>query len=498
MRGEDIKERKPYRRVWFQPRHPSRAWVVRTPKCPLKAQSLDVDVLGDMAPSTLFRRTLAATLLACSVAVLLVPTPAAAGTPAEDEYAFLQKHNQARASAGVPAMTWDAELAVTARSWSQHMASQGQISHDPGLAEDANRVEPDWRSVGENVGVGYSVTSLFDAFMNSSGHRANILKSAYNRVGIGVVHSGGKIWVTVRFLQGPAISGTTGTTLPGMPTALTGDFNGDGREDVLAYGPGSATDELWFGTATHDMVRKSVSVSGQYWAFTGDFDGDGKTSIFWYGPGSTADKIWTWNGTGWSSQSVNVGGVYQPLSGDFDDDGRDDVLWYGPGSKTDKYWYGTATDGFTAASTTVAGTYRPVVGNLDGRHGDDIFWYGPGSAGDYIFFSTGVRGRVTNVKQSVGGGYTPVSGDYNGNGVDDVLWYAPGTSQDATWYMSTTQGAHSTVLRTVNGQSYLPAAGDLNGNRADDVVWFLPAGAAGDPLWWSAPGSTSASPDTVS
>ncbi len=454
----------------------------------------------EMAPTTTLRRAFATVLLACSVAILLAPSPGAAGTPAQDEYSFLREHNEARVARGLRAMNWDSSLASTARSWSQHMASQGRISHDPDLAGDAGRVEPDWRSVGENVGVGYSVSSLFDAFMNSSGHRANILSSSFNRIGIGVVHSGGKIWVTVRFLQGPAISGSTGLAPPpiaGFPTALTGDFNGDGRGDLLAYGPGSKLDELWFGAANRDLVARSVNVAGQYWPFTGDFDADGKTDIFWYGPGSTKDAIWTWNGTGWSSRSVTVNGVYFPISGDFDGDGRGDVLWYGPGTKTDAYWYGNADDSFSQVSTRVNGTYRPVAGNFDGRLGDDIFWYGPGSAGDYLHYSKGVRGSYTNVAQSVAGSYRPIAGDYNGNGVEDVFWYAPGTTRDATWYMSTTQGAHTTVLRTVNGSSYVPGSADFDGNSADDLLWFAPSSAAGDPLWWSSPGSTGTSPSSV-
>jgi hypothetical protein len=454
-----------------------------------------------MSPTTLARRTLALALLLCSLAVFLVPGPAGAATPAEDEYAFLQKHNQARVSRGIPAMTWDAELAATSRSWSRHMAGQGKISHDPNLAGVATSVDPNWRSAGENVGVGYSVSSLFDAFMNSSGHRANILKSTYNRVGIGVVHSGGKIWVTVRFLQGPAISGTTGltkpsTSLPGLPGPLTGDFDADGESDLLTYGPGSKIDELWFGDTDRDMAYRKVSVGGQYWPFTGDFDGDGKTEIFWYGPGSNKDLIWEWHGTGWASRDLKVSGVYRPLPGDFDGDGNDDILWYGAGTKTDAFWFGQDNGAFSPQSVTVNGTYRPVTGDLDGRNGDDIFWYGPSTTADLVWFSTGERGRFSPERESVAGSYEPVTGDFNGNGVDDIFWYAPGTTQDATWFMSEERGEHRTVLRSVSGK-YLPASGDFEGNDADDMVWFAPSSAAGDPMWYGRPGSTSASPSTV-
>ena len=452
-----------------------------------------------MSPTTIVRRTLATALLVCSFAALLAPTPAGAATPADDEQSFLQLHNQARTSRGLPAMRWDAGLADTARSWSRTMASQGGISHDPDLAGDAGRVEPDWRRVGENVGVGYSPATLFKAFMDSSPHRANILNSSYNRVGIGVVHSGGKTWVTVRFLQGPAIAGTTGMPKPpppGLPTALTGDFDADGEEDLLSYGPGSKVDEMWFGDTDRDMSYRSVSVGGQYWPFTADLDGDGKTEIFWYGPGTNKDLIWEWNGSGWSSRDLTINGVYKPLPGDFDGDGRDDILWYGAGKMTDVFWYSNADGSFTQETVTVNGTYRPVAGDFDGQHGDDVFWYGPKTSADLLWLSTGVRGSFSPSRQSVAGSYLPVAGDYNGNGVEDIFWYAPGTTRDATWYMSDTPGAHTTVMRSVGG-SYLPAAGDLEGNGADDMVWFAPTSASGDPLWWSKPGSTSASPSTV-
>src|SRR3546814_14143544 len=46
--------------------------------------------------------------------------------------------------------------------------------------------------------------------MNSPAHRDNVMSPRFNRVGVGVVHANGKLWVAVRFLDGPAISGSTG------------------------------------------------------------------------------------------------------------------------------------------------------------------------------------------------------------------------------------------------------------------------------------------------
>ena len=70
-------------------------------------------------------------------------------------------------------------------------------------------VEPNWQLIGENIGFGYSVQSLNDSLMASTGHRANIMGN-YNRVGVGVVVQGTHLWVTFDFLKGPPITGSTG------------------------------------------------------------------------------------------------------------------------------------------------------------------------------------------------------------------------------------------------------------------------------------------------
>ncbi len=168
-----------------------------------------------------------ALVLALLLSVFGTATPAGA-TPASDESELLTLMNQSRTGAGLPPMVSDGALAATSRSWSSIMAGQNRLFHDSNLAAVATSVEPAWRSVGENVGTGFSTQQLHDAFMGSTAHRANIMSGRFNRVGIGVVHAGGKTWVTVRFLEGPAISGTTGldpVLEPLPPTPIRGIEN---------------------------------------------------------------------------------------------------------------------------------------------------------------------------------------------------------------------------------------------------------------------------------
>jgi uncharacterized protein YkwD len=53
--------------------------------------------------------------------------------------------------------------------------------------------------LGENVGYGYTVTSLHKMFMDSAGHKKNILNSKYKFVGVGAKKAHGWLWVTVVF-----------------------------------------------------------------------------------------------------------------------------------------------------------------------------------------------------------------------------------------------------------------------------------------------------------
>jgi uncharacterized protein YkwD len=91
----------------------------------------------------------------------------------------------------------NSRLSLVAQRHSARMAKLNRLHHNPNLVKDVGDMP--WKILGENVGVGSTVNTLHKAFMNSPSHRANILRSAYRLVGIGVLSSGGRTWVTVVF-----------------------------------------------------------------------------------------------------------------------------------------------------------------------------------------------------------------------------------------------------------------------------------------------------------
>lgn len=137
-------------------------------------------------------------ILLTTLMVIGVMAPAAAAASYEND--ALALINTTRTANGLAPVAMHSDLTDDALAWSHHMQSTGSLSHNPGLSS----VTADWDKLGENVGVGVSIDSLHTAFMNSSGHRGNILGD-YDYVGIAVVEeTSSKLWITVVFMKGIA------------------------------------------------------------------------------------------------------------------------------------------------------------------------------------------------------------------------------------------------------------------------------------------------------
>jgi uncharacterized protein YkwD len=108
--------------------------------------------------------------------------------------------NQARSSAGRKTLRWDGALASIARWRSKDMITRNYFSHDiPG----GGRVFDTMTARG-------STAQIQQMFMNSSGHRSNILGKAWDRIGIGAYKGpGGKKMWTVLFADACGSSGGT-------------------------------------------------------------------------------------------------------------------------------------------------------------------------------------------------------------------------------------------------------------------------------------------------
>lgn len=127
-------------------------------------------------------------------------------TSASDEQQALALLNQDRAKNGLSALKANAQLTALARSYAQDMIKRGYFSHynpeGQSPFDRLNKAGISYKSAGENIGINTSVSGAETSFMNSSGHRANILNSGYTEAGVGVVRtSNGQVYVVQEFIS---------------------------------------------------------------------------------------------------------------------------------------------------------------------------------------------------------------------------------------------------------------------------------------------------------
>jgi uncharacterized protein YkwD len=116
------------------------------------------------------------------------------------EGAVLAIVNNERAKAGCKALTVDGRLAAAARKHSADMVKRHYFSHTtPDGVTMAKRIDNEgyrWSTIGENIAAGQpNATEVMKAWMNSPGHRANILNCKFQQIGIGVAFDGRRpVW----------------------------------------------------------------------------------------------------------------------------------------------------------------------------------------------------------------------------------------------------------------------------------------------------------------
>ncbi len=129
--------------------------------------------------------------------------PSAAFKLTDDEKAILDLTNAARKENELPPLTANPTLTKAARLHSLNMAKQRKMSHKLDDKTPFDRIEAvgyKYNRAGENVAYGssgVSIQEIFEGWMDSPGHRANILNRGYTEIGIGIGVNGSKYYTQV-------------------------------------------------------------------------------------------------------------------------------------------------------------------------------------------------------------------------------------------------------------------------------------------------------------
>lgn len=100
--------------------------------------------------------------------------------------------NQERTRVGCPPLSVNPKLVQAAQGHTEDMAVNDFFSHTGSNGSAPwDRMEAagyEWREAGENIAAGYTTPqAVMNGWMNSDGHRANILRCSYEEIGVGYI-----------------------------------------------------------------------------------------------------------------------------------------------------------------------------------------------------------------------------------------------------------------------------------------------------------------------
>lgn len=133
---------------------------------------------------------------------------------------FVNAINQLRASKGLNPLAIDGQLTNVAQNWAVQMAENDGISHRLDIRAGISAL---WRRLGENVGVGPTVSQLMDAFIASPGHYKNLVDPTFTHIGVGTVRTpDGQLYTAHEFMtlesSGPAVTAAPAPSPSPAPT----------------------------------------------------------------------------------------------------------------------------------------------------------------------------------------------------------------------------------------------------------------------------------------
>src|SRR5829696_1524808 len=274
---------------------------------------------------------------------------------------------------------------------------------------------------------------------------ASLTGFSFSLSGTTLTYTGGSLRLSAPISGTITASGAAGGGIQlAISTATTpsadvrDDFNGDGRSDLIwRHDNGAFTN--WLGQANGGFVGNDLNAlrnlpTSWHVTGTGDFNGDGRDDVLWRnGNGALTNWLGQSNG-GFVSNDLNALSNL-PTSwqvagtGDFNSDGRDDIVW----RRTDgafTEWLGQDNGGFVSndanAFRNLPSTWQVVgTGDFNGDNRDDVAWRRDDGAFT-VWLGQANGGFVTNDANAWAAVPTSwqvaATGDYNGDGRDDIAW----------------------------------------------------------------------------
>ncbi|MGJ4727971.1 reprolysin-like metallopeptidase [Luteimonas sp. SDU101] len=278
-----------------------------------------------------------------------------------------------------------------------------------------------------------------------------------------------------------------------LPGAARNDVDVDGKSDILFHN--AATRQFSYRVLNGTTVSRSYLVGGVGPGYrvvaTGDFNGDGRVDLVWSHPTNRDLFMWQGNGTTFTSTRFGdypagwtvVGAV------DVNNDGRADLLFHNATTRqfsyrimngtrvVRSYLVGGVGNGYTVAAT----------GDFNGDGFGDIVWTHPVNRDLYMWVGNGNTFTSTRFGTYPPGWVVSAAIDINGDGRSDLLFHNASARQFSYRIMNGLSVSRSHLVGVGAGYT-IATVGDFNGDGLGDVVWTNPNNR--DLYMWTGNGST--------
>jgi hypothetical protein len=389
------------------------------------------------------------------------------GTPA-DSNAIMNSVSTGRFGSNLQA--WDRDAA-------SHVYGSGTTTPPPPpcsppviTSQPASRSITAGQSTTLTVGVSGTTPLYYQWYIGTSGNTATPIPGAGGSSVTVTPTVGTNYWVRVSNACGAVNSATVtvNVTAPAPPpggSGVKGDFNGDGRPDIVLRNYSNGQNSIWLMNGT--TLAQGIllpSIGDTAWRIEGaaDFDRNGSTDLLLRHSTSGQNSIWFMNGT-----QLDRGVLITPLgdlnwrfegTGDFNGDGHADIVLRNYANGQNSIWLMNGT-------TLVQGILLPPVGdvnwaiegtgdfNRDGR--PDLLWRNYANGQNSIWLMNGTQLQQGVLIAGLADVNWRFSGaaDYNGDGSWDILLRNRATGQNSIWLMSGI---------TLSSGVLLPPVGDLS------------------------------------